>query len=75
MTDSAKVIRRELRRLESAAAPMSELRECCKTEGGHLTTDGRRLIKWARNSGQISQATIARVLDVSPTAVSRHWNA
>ena len=74
MNKSAHIIRRELRKLEGEAAPMTELRECCKTDGGHLTTDGKRLIKWAKNSGTIKQATIARILGITPAAVSRYWH-
>ncbi|HEX6376860.1 MAG TPA: hypothetical protein VFZ91_14205 [Allosphingosinicella sp.] len=75
MSDSVQIIRREVRKLQAAAAPMSELRECCKTDGGRLTPAGKSLIKWARNSGTISQATIARILNITPAAVSRHWHS
>jgi hypothetical protein len=75
MADSVQIIRREVRKLQAAAAPMSELRDSCKTDGGRLTPAGKSLIKWARKSGTISQATAARILDVTPAAVSRHWHS
>jgi methionine synthase II (cobalamin-independent) len=75
VADSVQIIRREVRKLANAAAPMIELRESCKTDGGRLTPAGRSLIEWARNTGSISQATTARILDVTAAAVSRHWNS
>jgi hypothetical protein len=74
MTDPVKIIRRETLRLKAAAAPVWELRETCKTSGGRLTDAGRDFIRWAKKTKVVSQATVARVLDVTPAAVSRHWN-
>jgi hypothetical protein len=75
MKDSVEIIRREVLKLKRTAAPVSELRDICKTEGGRLTVAGRDFIRWAKKSKAVSQATVARVLDVTPAAVSRHWNA
>lgn len=74
MNASVNIIRKEVRRLAAAAAPVTELRDHCKTDGGRLTPAGRALIGWAKNSGTVSQAAVARLLDVTPAAVSRHWN-
>jgi hypothetical protein len=66
------MIRLHLKSLERQADLVSELREYAKTEGGRLKLFGRELVRLARQN-DLKQAFIAKLLDISPGAVSQHY--
>ncbi|ESQ92702.1 hypothetical protein ABAC460_02415 [Asticcacaulis sp. AC460] len=68
-----KIIRSQLKIIETEAGLLALLRIYAKTDGGRLTDFGRDLISSAKRSG-IKQADIAKLLDLSPGAVSQHYN-
>jgi hypothetical protein len=71
--EDAKIIRRYLRSLEKEAELVAELRGYSKTEGGHLTEFGKVMVALAKDHS-LKQAFVARLFDISPGAVSQHYN-
>jgi hypothetical protein len=69
---SGSVIRKHVRLLEGAAKAMVELRGLVKTDGGHLNSFGISLVAAAKKN-DVKQAVMARLLDVSATAVNKHY--
>ena len=65
-------IRRELEILELEFAAIEELRSLAKTSGGRMTEFGRALLDLGREH-QIRQTLMARLLGISPGAVSNHY--
>ncbi|MFM5907157.1 MAG: hypothetical protein ACKOPO_06180 [Novosphingobium sp.] len=73
-TSPRKIILRELRRLEHDVALLEILREHAKNESGTRLSDfGKALLSAGKDCG-IKQADMARILDVTPGAVSQHYN-
>lgn len=70
MPGSASKIRKLLKELERESAVTEELREYAKTQGGRLTPFGVAIIR-AASEHEVPQAVVARILDVTPAAVSR----
>jgi hypothetical protein len=68
-----KLIRRQVRELESEAQLVSELRVLAKTDGGRMTDFGRDIITSAKENG-VKQAFVAKLLAISPGAVSQHYS-
>jgi len=71
--DAAKTIRNKLREIENELALIESLRMAAKTEGGRLSAFGRDLLKAAKVAG-VKQAFMAKLLDITPGAVSQHYN-
>jgi hypothetical protein len=67
------MIRLHLKSLERQVDLVSVLREHAKTEKGHLTLFGRELLQLARQN-DLKQAFVAKLLDISPGAVSQHYH-
>lgn len=70
---ATRIIRKQLRAIELKLALIDELRDLAKTEGGRMTDFGRALIAAAKDAG-VKQAYVARLLEISPGAVSQHYN-
>lgn len=70
MASTGARIRKLLKELERQSAVSEEFRDYAKTEGGRLTPFGVAIIH-AAIEHEVPQAAIARILDVSPAAVSR----
>jgi hypothetical protein len=68
-----KIIRQQVKVLESNSTLVDELRVLAKTEGGRMTPFGRELIESAKNN-DIKQSFIAKLLNITPGAVSQHYN-
>ena len=69
-----KIIMREVRRLEGDVALLDILRDHSKNESGtRLSAFGKALLLAGRDCG-IKQADMARILDITPGAVSQHYN-
>lgn len=66
-------LRNRIRGLQKDALPVGELRDCCVRDSGRLSDHGKALLDWA-NERPISQAALARLLGVSPSAVSNYYN-
>lgn len=71
--DAWKIIRGQVKQLEAEAGLVSELRVLAKTDGGRMTEFGREIISSAKKNG-IQQAFIAKLLAISPGAVSQHYS-
>jgi len=69
----ASIIRRQLRTLEAKAELIDFIRGQCKTEGGRLNEAGLMFMAMAKAGGW-KQATVAAILDITPGAVSQHFN-
>lgn len=67
------IIRRQLKALEAKAELVEFLRGQCKTDGGRLTESGRMFMAMAKAGGW-KQSTVAAILDITPGAVSQHFN-
>ena len=67
-------IRRYLKRMEKEVSLIAELRELSKTDGGRMTYFGKHFIALLRDKTDAKQAFIAKLLDISPGAVSQHFN-
>ena len=68
-----KIILREVRRLEHDVALLEILRQHAKNETGtRLSSFGRALLTAGKECG-IKQADMAKILDVTPGAVSQHY--
>ena len=65
-------VRRELEILEIEFAAVEELRSLAKTPGGRMTEFGRALLDLGREH-EIRQTLMARLLGISPGAVSNHY--
>lgn len=72
MVGASTKIRKLLKEMERESAVTEELRDLTKTEGGRLTPFGVGLIRAAAEHG-VPQAAIARILGISPAAVSRRY--
>jgi hypothetical protein len=70
--DAGKIIRRQVKFLENKASLVDELQTLAKTNGGRMTAFGRELIESAKNN-DVKQAFIAKLLGISPGAVSQHY--
>jgi hypothetical protein len=73
MDSPARIIRKQLKVLEDWAAPLEVLREAAKTDGGRLTAYGREFIALNKRHG-VRQVDVAKMLDITPGAVSQHYN-
>jgi hypothetical protein len=71
--DAAKIIRRKLKELEGELSLLSGLREHAKTDGGRMTPFGRELLVAAKEAG-LKQSYVAKLLGITPGAVSQHYN-
>ena len=71
--DAIRSIRRKLREVEAALQLLEGLREAAKSDGGRMTEFGRVLLAGARDAG-LKQSFMARLLEISPGAVSQHYN-
>jgi hypothetical protein len=71
--EDAKLIRRYLKKLEKQAGILTQLREVTKTDGGRLNDFGKKLVASAKTS-KVQQAFVAKLLDISPGAVSQHYS-
>jgi hypothetical protein len=67
------IIRRQLKALEAKAELVDFIRGQCKTEGGRLNECGLLFMQMAKAGGW-KQATVATILDITPGAVSQHFN-
>lgn len=65
-------VRRELELLEIEFAAVDELRTLAKTPGGRMTEFGRALLELGRDH-DIRQTLMAKLLGISPGAVSNHY--
>jgi DNA-binding MarR family transcriptional regulator len=65
-------IHQQLKKLEADANLVYIIRDLAKTDGGRLTTFGKDFLH-ACVVNEVSQSTIAKILDVTPSAV--HQNA
>lgn len=71
--DAPKIIRKKLREMENELALIEKLRAESKTDGGRMSPFGRDLLKAAKSAG-LKQAFMARLLDITPGAVSQHYS-
>jgi hypothetical protein len=70
---SRKIIMREVRKLEAAEDMLEILRTHAKNETGtRLSAFGAAFLSAARDA-KIKQADMARILDITPGAVSQHY--
>jgi hypothetical protein len=72
-SEEGKAIRKLVLALESKAAPIDEFRQAAKTEGGRMSDFGREILGAAKRNG-VQQSLMARVLGITPGAVSQHYN-
>lgn len=72
MSETGKIIRKQLKVLEGAAGATEQLRAEAKKDSGRLTQFGRDLLAAAKKNG-VQQAVMVRLLDVSAGAVSQHY--
>lgn len=70
---ATRAIRKQLKAIDAQLDLLVELRDLAKTDGGRMTSFGRALITAAKDAG-VKQAFVARLLDISPGAVSQHYN-
>lgn len=73
MHQAGSIIRKQLKALESELDLLAELRHLSKTEGGRMTEFGRAIIA-ASKDAKVKQSFVARLLQISPGAVSQHFN-
>jgi hypothetical protein len=71
--DDIAAIRVHLRNIEREGRLLSELRAYSKTDGGRLNDTGRGFIAFAQAYG-LRQSFVAKLLDISASAVSQHYN-
>jgi hypothetical protein len=71
--DAIITIRRRLKEVEAALALLEGLRRAAKTDGGRMTEFGRALLAAARDA-ELKQSFVAKLLEISPGAVSQHYN-
>lgn len=67
-----RAVRRWIRELEGIREVIEQLRADAKTDGGKMTQFGRDVL-WAAKKNGIKQAHMARLLDITPGAVSQHY--
>lgn len=67
-----KIIRQQVKALEADMSLMAEIRSASKTEAGRLTPFGRGFIVLAKQA-DFKQTLVAKILDISPGATSRHY--
>lgn len=60
----------QIKKLESQVALLDEIRAAAKTDGGKLTTFGQNFV-FVCATGNVTQSTVAKILDVSPSAISQ----
>lgn len=70
---ATRIIRKQLKVLEGQLELIEGLRDLAKTDGGRMTDFGRALIAAAKDAN-VKQAYVARLLEISPGAVSQHYN-
>jgi hypothetical protein len=68
-----RIIRKQLKAIEAELELVDSLRDLAKTEGGRMTEFGRALLAAAKDA-EVKQSFMARLLNVSPGAVSQHYN-
>lgn len=68
-----RIIRKQLKVMENEIGLLESLRDEAKTEGGRMTQFGRELIALAKAKG-LKQSLVAKLLDITPGAVSHHYN-
>lgn len=74
MMNPRKLIIRELNRLEAEAALLELLRTYAKTESGaRLSEFGTAMLAAGKRAG-IKQRDMAKILEITPGAVSQHYN-
>ena len=71
--DAARIIRKKLREMENELVLIETLRREAKTEGGRMSAFGRDLLQAAKSAG-VKQAFMAKLLDITPGAVSQHYS-
>jgi DNA-binding MarR family transcriptional regulator len=64
-------LQQQLKRLEKDADLVTTLRGACKSDGGRLTALGKDVLHALVNNNY-SQAEIAKLLDVTPSAVNQN---
>ena len=70
---ATRIIRRQLKAIEGQLELLDTLRDLAKTDGGRMTEFGRALIAAAKDA-EVKQAYVARLLEISPGAVSQHYS-
>jgi hypothetical protein len=73
MGQTGATIRKLVKQLEAEAGPVAELRDWAKYET-KLTPFGAALVDAAKEH-EVPQSVVARLLDVSPSAINRRYNA
>ena len=73
MNTSRRVILRELGKLEADSTLLGLLRTHAKTESGNRLSDFGRAVLVAGRAAGIKQADLARILEITPGAVSQHY--
>ncbi|MCW1431581.1 hypothetical protein [Novosphingobium sp. JCM 18896] len=68
-----RIIRKQLKAIEAELELVDGLRDLAKTEGGRMTEFGRALLVAAKDA-EVKQSFMARLLGISPGAVSQHYN-
>jgi hypothetical protein len=71
--DEFRIIRRQLKAVESVVDLVQTLRDEGKSEGGKMTQFGREIIQICRKHN-IKQSFVAKLFDITPGAVSQHYN-
>ena len=72
---SRKIILREIKKLEDSAVILENFHLLAKNEAGNrLSPFGRAVLEAARQHG-VRQTDIAKILDLTPGAVSQHYNS
>jgi DNA-directed RNA polymerase specialized sigma subunit len=70
---NAKMIRKLVKEMEAESLLLDDLRKGAKTEAGRMTEFGRDLIALFKEH-DLQQAYVAKLLAISPGAVSQHYN-
>lgn len=64
-------IQRQIEALEEKGAILDLILSVAKTEGGRITEDGKNLYHILKEAG-LKKSEIARVLDVTPSALTKY---
>jgi len=70
--DAPKIIRKKLREMETQLSLLDSLRDEAKTEAGRMSAFGREVLQAAKKAG-LKQALVAKLLEITPGAVSQHY--
>lgn len=66
-------LHQQIKELEKSADLLRILRDHAKGDGGRLTTFGKDFVHACANSN-ISQSSVAKILDVTASAISQHYS-